>query len=227
MKKKFIDILKHPMFNLVTFSMILLVLFLLLAGFTNFNFKVGNVTIIAGKRDNTNIIKAVTEAVMIQMSMGMRLTEQVAYMNDKVDLMITEILHHHIQLLKEHGIKDNYFSHPQYRAYKNLVENALDKMEENSINRFTYMATHFSENNMKEFKEYAKNTATEYINSVGGIIQDGWVDIIVTKEENFEWTRQLVPRIVELIIDIYDTAFEIQIKYQKRIVELENSYKSY
>lgn len=228
MKKKMLDILQHPMFNLVTFSMVLLVLFLLFAGFTNFNFKIGDFNIIAGKRDNSGLIKAVTEAVMIQMSMGTRLSEQVAYMNDKVNSMVTEILQHHILLLKQHGVRDNYFTHPEYKAYRILVENALNMMKDNSINRFTYMASYFNQDNMKDFKEYAKNTANEFINAVGKMVQDGWVENnIITKEENFEWTRQIVPRISELIMDIYDTAFEIQLKYEKRIIELENSYKDY
>lgn len=216
------NILKHPIFNLVSFCLLLVVLFLLLAGFTNFNFKIGDFNFAAGKGDNTNLIRSVTEVVMIQTSI--RPSEQISYMKDKVNQMIDLILQCHIKLLQKHGVID-YFTNPQYIAYKTLVENALNQMKDNSTNRFLYMATHFNESNIKDFKEYAKNTATEFITSVATIIQDRWVQIIITKEENFEWTRQLVPSITSMIIDIFDNAFEIQMKYQNRIKEIEKTYR--
>lgn len=202
----------------------LFTLVLVFAGFTNFNFKIGDFEFGAGKKNNIEFIKAVSTAALLPTICE---KEQIATMEDKVNQMIHVIMEHHAKLLKQNGVTENYFSHPQYLAYGYLVEHALNLMKKNSETRFIYMYEHFNEGNIKEFKEYAKNTTIEFINAVAEIIQKGWVQIIITKEQNYEWTRQLVPKISEMIFDVFECAYETQIKYQHKIKELENTYNKY
>lgn len=175
-------------------------------------------TIDSATNTKSKIIDYVKETCSIEMYR--RPTEQKMYMDDNVNKMIRIILAHHVKLLEKHGITQDYFSHPQYKAYSHIVEIALTEMKNNSERRFNYMNEHFSENRREEFNQFTANTAMEFIGAVGEIVQEGWINLGITKEENFEWTRQLVPQISEMIVDIYNYAFSIQIKYAKKIEEL-------
>ncbi len=190
----------------------LFTLVLVFAGFTNFNFKIGDFQVIAGKSDREMFEAVIVRYVIVP-------DEQRTYLDDKVNQMINIIMNHHVKLLEKHGIKDNYLSCDQYIYYLAIVENALTKMKLDSLERFGFMIKNlrFNSKNKSEFEAFAKNTAVEYINKVSNIISDKWINLGITNEENFEWTRQLIPEIIGMIIDVYNHAFSVQLKYEEQI----------
>lgn len=200
------------MIPIIALSFSIVSILLIIAEFTDFNFKIGNFEFSAGKSD-----RQMFEAVLVRYKTIP--DEQRSYLNDKVNQMVTLIMDHHVKLLSRHGVTSNYLSCDQYRHYATIVENALTKMKIDSLSRFDFMieGLRFNSKNKPEFVEYAKNTAMEYITAVGNIIQEKWIDLGVSKEENFEWTRSLIPQINSMIIDVYDHAYNIQIKYEAKL----------
>lgn len=194
---------------------------LLVSGFKRITLPFGKGNIVVDRTtayEKSKIIDYVKETCSIEMYR--RPTEQKMYMNDKVNQMIRIILFNHVKLLEKKGIVENYFSHPQYIVFSHIVEIALRQMKDNSEIRFNYMNEHFNKTQQSEFNKFASDTAAEFIGQVSTIISDEWIDLGISKEENFEWTRQLIPEISKMIIDIYENAFNIQIKYSQLICEL-------
>lgn len=223
--KNISDLLKHPLFTLGLFILILIL------GVLVFSARAYDMTLKIGDKE-LSITKPNLEIAFRSMAintreiciieMYKRPTEQELYMTDIVNQMHRIIMSHHVKLLAKHGITENFFSHPQYKAYMHIISNALAEMKDRSKKRFTAMYELFDSEKKAEFENFARNTTAEFIGAVGVIVQDEWINLGITKEQNYEWTRQLVPELSSMILDVFKHAFEVQLKYSDLIKKIDN-----
>ena len=78
----------------------------------------------------------------------------------------------------------------------------------------------FTEKNINEFETFSKNCVVKYISEYGDMVKREWIDLGISSEENYEWTRAIVPEIASKIMEIMKLAFDVQLKYMKKFQEL-------
>lgn len=162
--------------------------------------------------------KNISEIVLIESSK--RLEEQITYLDDITVSITRLLLDHHVKLLAKHGIVDNCYSNAEYKSYAHITKICLDSMKSVAIQDFKKMNLMFTKDTPDKFRDFVNNCITKYISEYGEVVKREWIDLGISKEENYEWTRSIVPGVAEKIAQIMNTAFDIQIKYAKQIEDL-------
>lgn len=139
----------------------------------------------------------------------------------------------HRDLLISKGIL-NPFEHNQYKAYCHIVEIGINEMRYIAKQDFKNMETLFTNPENTEFKfaviadEFEEYIGThppdeltgikeKLIYQFGVIVRREWIDLGVSADENFNWTRKIVADTCLLIEEAYKSAVYIQLNYQRRI----------
>lgn len=218
---------KGPFLISIMVLVIFFLLFLLLSSKPyDVNVKIGDKQLTVAYRDIgiafSEFGKTIREIVLIESSI--RIEEQKTSLEDIAVSILRELLDHHVELLKSKGITKNIYANNQYKNYVHTTIICLNALKANAINDFKKMNIMFTKKNLSEFKEFAKNCIVKYISEYGDMVKREWIDLgIVSSDENYEWTRSIVPSVSAKIMQIMTTAFDVQVKYENRITELNNS----
>lgn len=229
MCKKLNEILieKRPILIGALMIVIFILSFLLISGKPyDINVKVGDKQITVAHKDLgiafSEFGKTTREIVLIESSI--RIEEQKTCLDDIAVSIMRENIDRHVELLKTKGIIKDVYSNNQYKNYVHITKICLEALKVMAINDFKKMNIMFTQKSEKEFKEFAKNCIVKYISEYGDMVKREWIDLgIVSSDENYEWTRQIVPSIAAKIMQIMDKAFDVQVKYENRIAELNSS----
>jgi len=225
MKQKLENFLRNP---LVTLGLITVVIFLLClmifgAQASTLNIEIGDKKISVSKPNLIMSYKEFGEAVReIALIPDYREEEQETHLDNIAESINRIILDHHVKLLEIKGMGKDCYANKEYKSYAHTTAICLGNMKLKAISDFKKMNFMFTEKNINEFEVFAKTCVVKYISEYGDMVKREWVDLGISSDENYEWTRTIVPEIAAKITEIMKLAFSVQIKYMQKFQELNN-----
>jgi hypothetical protein len=146
--------------------------------------------------------------------------EQADHLNDIADLIKRDIIDHHILLLNKKGIGKEYYNTEGYKGYINITDVCLAALKVSAKTDFKRLSTINKTNEAEELNIFIKNCIAKYISEYGELVKSRWSLTNITADENYQWTRAIVPAIAEKIDNIFRQAYKIKIKYDIEAEEL-------
>jgi hypothetical protein len=172
-----------------------------------------------------------------------RMKEQMSYVDDEIKEIKEQIVKVHRHLLQAQGISVlNSENHVQIQILSGLIDNILFNIKSDVRDRFSEMRSLFDiKENTKDdynfiksdFEEYYKRIYETLVQDCKNDMKNRWISFRgekINKRQSWESVEKLFKddgSISKVIKEIFLHAIEVQLKYSKKIKELQDEIDAY
>jgi hypothetical protein len=168
---------------------------------------------------------------------GKRLKEQMSYTKDKIREVYSITMSVHEKLIEKTTTIAGLTNHEQNQAFSELLKNILNESRESMKKRFLEMLEiYLPEDNNNDslehiensFFKYKKQATSSIISEVSNKIKDRWIKNKWIQFEDIEKEMdKVIPEVRAKVEEALTMGIQIQLKYQKKIKELNAELKEF
>jgi hypothetical protein len=227
-----------PPWALAIIILALIVFIFLILRKKNFSIKTKNIEI---STNSENIYLVINKSIRVadeisEIKYRRRLNEQMSFCDDAMEAIRSILLRHFRELLDEKHV-NNATASREYKIYEKIIHIMLMQMKSLCKSRFEEMLDIFDKDTnihdtfdviRFEFEVYKERIVSNILSRAASIITNEWIDnSIVSRQESEDHSQTVLPDISIKVGDVFQNAIETQLKYSKRIKELDTEIKNF